>query len=182
MSEHPPTLPVRIIGTGSPLGADRLGWLAVRRLEATGIKERHPANTVEVDICQSPALLAAQCSPAQALILLDAYCSDDLPGSVRQFAAGDLDTVLRPASSHGFDIRQALELYAALVENPPPLSIIGVCVGQKPYETDEQSCASILETAFPELVKVIDKAINGNMEQLPAIARTPTLLHLRHDE
>jgi len=154
-----PVFPVRIVGIGSALGADQIGWLAAHRLEAEGFRERYPANMVDVDICCSPALLTAQSCSAQAMILLDAYYSDDPAGSVRRFAVDDLDTVHQPASSHGFDIRQALELYVALENKLLPLSIIGICVGRDASGTNRQSAATILEIAFPSLVKTVDAAI-----------------------
>lgn len=153
------TSPVRIVGIGSALGADQIGWLAANQLETTGFKERYPANLVEVSICRSPVLLTTQCSSAQMLILLDAYYAADPAGSVRLFTIEELDTVHRPASSHALDIRQALELYAALENHLLPLSIIGICVGCDASETNRQSTAAILEIAFPALVKVIDAEI-----------------------
>ena len=153
------TSPVRIVGIGSALGADQIGWLAANQLETTGFKERYPANLVEVSICRSPVLLTTQCTSAQVLILLDAYYSAVPAGSVRLFTIEDLDTVHRPASSHALDIRQALDLYVALENHLPPLSIIGICVGRDASETNRQSTAAILESAFPALVKSIDAAI-----------------------
>ena len=159
VSANTSTLPVRVVGLGSALGADQIGWLAVHQLETTGFKERYPANLVDVDICRSPVLLTMQCSSAQALVLVDAYYSDDPPGSVRLFALEDLESVHRPSSSHGLDIRQALELHTVLEKHQLPLSIIGISVGRKEAGTKAQSASAILEVAFPALVKAIDAEI-----------------------
>lgn len=155
------TLPMRIVGLGSALGADQIGWLAVHQLETTGFKERYPANLVDMDICRSPVLLTTQCSSAQALILVDAYYADDPPGSVRRFALEDLDSVCRPSSSHALDIRQALELYIILEKHRLPLAIIGICVGRQESGANAKSNTAILEIAYSALVKAVDAEIRS---------------------
>ena len=153
------TLTVRIVGIGSALGADQIGFLALNQLEAAGYKERYPANLVDLDICKSPVLLITQRSSTQALILLDAYCSDDPVGSVRHIAIEDLDTLHRPASSHGFDLKQALALSISLEKENPPVSVIGICIGTGVDTTDMQTPRDILEKSFPALLDAIDKDI-----------------------
>ena len=163
-------LPIRLLGLGSPIGTDQIGWLAIHQLDATGFKEHHPANLLEIDICQLPVFLVTQFSSAQALILLDAYCSDDPVGSVRRFTVEELDTVHRPASSHGFDLKQALALFNSLEKEHPPVSVIGICIGVD--AADAESPYKILEKSFPVLVEAIDMEIKEHMEKPSGLVRT----------
>ena len=100
MPEKTSVLPVRLIAMGSALGADQIGWMAVRRLDMAGITALHPERFLEIDICPSPALLVTQCFSARALILLDAYCSADPVGTVRHFLLGQSDIFLSMSLSH----------------------------------------------------------------------------------
>ena len=153
------TSPVRIVGIGSAHGADQIGWLAARQLDAAGLKESYPENLLDIDICESPVLLVTQCSARQALILLDAYCSGEPVGSVRRFTVEDLDTAHRPASSHGIDLKQALALRKSLEGGNPPVSIIGICIGTEADAAANQTPGEVLEKTFPALLDAIDKDI-----------------------
>jgi hydrogenase maturation protease len=153
------TSPVRIVGIGSAHGADQIGWLAARQLDAAGLKQRYPANLLDIDICESPVLLVTQCSAGQELILLDAYCSDEPVGSIRHFTVEDLDTNHRPASSHGVDLKQALALRESLEDGNPPVSIIGICIGTEADAAAMQTPGEVLEKTFPALLDAIDRDI-----------------------
>jgi len=160
-AENTPAASISIIGMGSSLGADQLGLLAARELDTTAFRKRYPDKLVDIGTCLSPALLARQCIPGRTLILLDAYCSDDPVASVRHFSIHDLETVRRPASSHGFDIRQALALSHVLNEDNPPVAVIGICVGAKPDVTDTRTPGAILKMALPTLLHTIDNTIRN---------------------
>ncbi len=160
-------LPVRLIGIGSALGADQIGWLAVHRLDMVGFTARYPENFLDIDICPSPALLVSQYSSARALILLDAYCSTDPKATVKKFTLGDLNTVNRPCSSHGLDLLQALAICDALDNTQTQVLIVGICIGQ---DTETANCdkgQDILDMAFPSLIKVLDDEINHLLLQTP---------------
>ena len=154
-------LPIRLLGLGSATGADQIGWLAVQQLGATGFKDHYPANLLEIGICQSPVFLLTQFSSSRALILLDAYCSADPIGSVRCLSVEELDTVHRPASSHGFDLKQALAMRNSLEQVHIPVSVIGLCIGT---DADAQQPGKILEKSFPILIERIDAVIKGYIE------------------
>ncbi|GEM_PF-2072548 len=158
-TENTPAASIHILGVGSALGADQLGILAVHALDAAAFRERHPDRRIDIDVCLSPALLAAQCTSGQPLILLDAYCSDEPPATVRRISIEELETVQRPASSHGFDIRQALALSQVLNGENPPVSVIGICVGATPGAIDCPAPGVILNRALPALLRTIDHTI-----------------------
>lgn len=156
MSEITPVLPVRLIALGSALGADQIGWLAARRLDAAGITALYPEKFLEIEICPSPALLVTQCSSVRALILLDAYCSADPVGTVRNFSVEEFESLHHPASSHGFDISQVLAIRSSLEAQLPPVRVIGVCIGDRVDIADVRPPSEILELAFPALLEIID--------------------------
>lgn len=153
------TPPIRILGMGSENGVDQLGWLAARQLKASGFAARYPEVPVDVAICQSPALLAARYTPAHALILVDAWKSGQPAGAVRHIDLDDIESVRRPASSHGLDIRQALDLCSALENGKLPVSVIGISTGPEAQAHDMQPALDILEICLPALQEAIDREI-----------------------
>jgi len=170
-AENTPAASIHIFGIGSALGADQLGILAAHALDAAGFREHHPDRRIDIGVCLSPALLAAQCTPGQPLILLDAYCSDEPLATVRHISIEELETGQRPASSHGFDIRQALALSHVLNGENPPVSMIGICVGATPGAIDSPAPGVILNRALPALLHTIEHTIR----------HLPTVEPDRHD-
>lgn len=150
---------VHIVGIGSALGADQLGWLAVRQLDSAGFKQRYLPERVNLSMCRSPALLVTQYAAAQALILLDAYCADDPAGNVRRFSVAEPGRIQRPSSSHGFDLKQALSLRQVMEKSCPPVTIFGICAGDESCMTDTNAVDNILDKAYPVLEKNLDAEI-----------------------
>jgi len=156
---------------GSATGADQIGWLAARQLGNTGFNALYPAGRVEISVSQSPAHLVTEASRVQALILLDAYCADDPVGFVRHFNLEDLKSVQRPASSHGFDLAQALALVESLDKPGTAVLVIGICIGTDVDAGDRQTASEILESAFPALLEAIDSDIRKLMSAGPQEVR-----------
>ena len=151
--------PIRVLGIGSDNGADQLGFLAARQLETSGFAARYTACPVDIAICPSPALLAARYSPARALILIDAWRSGQPAGTVRHFSLDDIGSQQTPASSHGIDLKQALEICCSLQTGTLPVSIIGISTGPDTCQRDIQPPFDILETCFPALQEAINRDI-----------------------
>ncbi len=157
------TLPIRVLAMGSDSGTDRIGFLTIHRLEAIGFKHRYPDNFVATAICRSPALLAARYAPARALIVLDAYCSSDPLGRVRRLAVKDLESKHRPSSSHGFDLKQALQLCTTLEGGNLPVSVVAISIGAEEDTTDTQKAHKLLEMSFPAVLNTVDEDIRAIM-------------------
>lgn len=104
--------PARVIGIGSPFGADRVGWEAVDALARAG---GLPPDLVVFARCARPdgELLAALARPG-LLLLIDAMRSGAPPGTVRRVRPEEIMRDGPLISTHGFGINSALSLAAAL--------------------------------------------------------------------
>lgn len=115
--------PARVIGVGSPFGADRIGWDVV---EALGRWDRLPAGVV-LSRCARPdgELLDALAMPG-LLLLVDAMHSGSLPGTVRRFTAEEIMAGEGMISTHSFGIKSALRLAEALVSLKAEVWVCGI--------------------------------------------------------
>ncbi|NOX27226.1 MAG: hypothetical protein GXP21_03350 [Gammaproteobacteria bacterium] len=161
--------PIVVLGLDFAPGSGQVGALAARKLDNIGFTRRYPDNLIDIDICHSPDLLLERCSSAHALILLDAYFATEPVGLIKHFTIADLDATHQSASSHGFDIKQTLELCAAADIDPQQISIIGLCVGRDAYETTGQPITEVLDCAFQALVNAVDAEIKRYKLQLPDV-------------
>lgn len=124
----------RVIGVGSPFGADRVGWEvvdALARPEAWGAGSA-PAR-VSYARCGRPdsRLLEAFAQPG-LLILIDAMRSGRPPGSIRWFVAQELMADGGLISSHDFGIKSALSLASALGNLSAEVLICGIEIPLEP--------------------------------------------------
>lgn len=124
MSE--PDTGTRIIGIGSPFGADRAGWAAVEYLERCGWARTHPAVELVVLDRPGPALVNHFDGPSR-VILVDAL-QGGRAGHVRRVVAEDL-ACDGSGSSHGLGVADALALADALGLLPEQLLILAIETG-----------------------------------------------------
>lgn len=119
--------PVRVIGVGSPFGADSLGWDAVDALSASGVLADYPDGLVTLQRLDRPgaALLEMFAVPG-LVILVDAMRSGRTPGTVVALDPEDLDETGCLMSTHDFGIDSALRLARALGEIACELRIFGI--------------------------------------------------------
>ncbi len=116
---------IRIIGVGSPFGADRLGWEAVDHLQT---RTEDGCELIKLDR-PGPGLLR-YLEGAQQVVIIDAV--------VQGCAAGEpvlvsLETLADPAeltSCHGFGVAEALALAQTLGSLPARIDLIGIGAGQ----------------------------------------------------
>jgi len=118
--------PVRIIGIGSPHGADQAGWLVADALQRSELPARLPAGTVSFSQCLFPAQLWQLVAGCDLAILIDAVCAE--PGTVVEVDSGDLPHRKELHSTHGIGVGEALALIPALTDQPPRVVLIGVGV------------------------------------------------------
>jgi hydrogenase maturation protease len=89
--------PVRILGMGSPFGADRIGWQAIDALGSTGITRGQPPGWVSLVCLDRPgARLLEALAGAEAVILIDAMRSGAPPGTLRRLQLDQLDALVSP--------------------------------------------------------------------------------------
>lgn len=119
---------VKVIGVGSPFGADQLAWWVVDGLRARPeLAELIADGRVELVSCDRPGSALLELLQGSGCIhLIDAMISSAAPGTVRclrdNFAAHSSPVM----SSHGFGLGQALALAEALAELPPDFTLHAV--------------------------------------------------------
>lgn len=116
------SLPVRVVGVGSPHGDDAVAWAVIALARGQG----WPAN-VELHQADGGQRLLELLDGRGTLLLIDALAPAGNPGAVRRFVwpAAQLE-VLRPGSTHDMRPGEALELAASLGLLPPLVVLWGV--------------------------------------------------------
>jgi hydrogenase maturation protease len=136
----------RVIGIGSPFGADRLAWLAIDHLAGKGLTE---CELIKLD--RPGSRLLQQLQGARRVVLLDAVAMDDAPGSATHLSPDDLQQVMCVTSSHGFGVAQALALANQLGELPTDLHLIGLHTGTDFTQLPPLDAASLEKVVLPLL-------------------------------
>ncbi len=130
----------RLIGIGSPFGADRLGWWAVERLAP----RLPPAVEARCLDRPGPALLT-HLEGLDRACLIDAARGDRCPGHLYRLRPEDLATAPAAPSTHALGLAGTLTLGAQLRLLPPNLLVLAVETGP------EDTSARPLERAWPAL-------------------------------
>jgi hydrogenase maturation protease len=117
----------RILGIGSPFGADRLGWHAVELLQ----RLRSPDwELIKLDRPGSD--LIRYIEHQQDVVILDAVQAGQTPGRAMRLEMEDLRLAACRTSSHGLGVADALEMAAQLGLLPQRLLLIGLEAGADP--------------------------------------------------
>ncbi|MCU7851548.1 MAG: hydrogenase maturation protease [Candidatus Thiodiazotropha sp. (ex Monitilora ramsayi)] len=115
---------IRVIGVGSPFGADRLAWLAVDHLSTLQLSE---CELIKLD--RPGSQLLNYFREVLKVILIDAVALDETPGGASLLAPVDLQQISVSTSSHGFGVAQTLALGTQLGQMPPDFHLIGIHTG-----------------------------------------------------
>lgn len=113
-----------VVGVGNAdCGDDAAGVLVVERL-ARGAPPGVPCVTAPRDLLK----LIDMWATAKRVVLVDASCAGEPPGTLRRFdaRAAPLPAGLRPFSTHGFGVVEVIELARALGRLPDRLDVIGI--------------------------------------------------------
>lgn len=112
--------PTRVVGVGQRFaGDDGVGREVVERLLAEGI----PAKGVD----DGAGLLNVLVAGASRVLVIDAVVGGGRPGTVHVLDRANLEEGLRPVSSHGIGVREAIELGERL--NPAlEVILIGISI------------------------------------------------------
>lgn len=119
---------IRILGIGSPFGADRLAWQAIDHLAGLALDG---CELVKLDRPGSGLLAAFR--GVEHLILLDAVAIDAQPGGVSLLDPRQLQRLSQSTSSHAFGVAQALDLAKQLDQLPERLQLVGIHTGADIY-------------------------------------------------
>lgn len=115
---------IRVIGIGSPFGADQLGWLALEALEEAAISD---LELVRLDRPGSGLLRYFE--GVGKILLIDAVEAGLEPGEIKLLDRNDLAQSPCLTSSHGFGVAEALALAGALETLPAELWVAGIEAG-----------------------------------------------------
>lgn len=140
----------RVIGVGSPVAGDDLGWRAIDALRDAGF-DRH-AELLSLDR-PGPALLD-HFESADQVILIDAMEAGLPPGSLRDLTLDDLLSVARPPSSHDLGLAESLALARALGSLPRVLRVLGIQRGD-----GSQRAGAGLDRALQRVVSRVQSVI-----------------------
>jgi len=141
----------RIIGVGSPVAGDDLGWAAIQALEEAGLNRC--AELLGLDR-PGPALLD-YLQGRSRVILIDAMQAGLEPGSVCALSPEELITSAHPPSSHDLGLAETLALARALGCMPNRLYVIGV-------ETGPVLDGAARSVALGEVVRLVQSLLSGN--------------------
>ncbi|MEJ2693604.1 MAG: hydrogenase maturation protease [Candidatus Thiodiazotropha sp.] len=114
----------RVLGVGSPFGADCLAWLAIDYLAELGLDG---CELLKLDRPGSTLLSSFQ--GVEHLILMDAVVLDAAPGGVSLLDPQQLDRLSPGISSHGFGVAKAIDLAKQLNQLPERLQVVGIHTG-----------------------------------------------------
>ncbi len=121
---------VRILGVGSPFGADRIGWDVAEALARMRWFAALPPGLVSIACADRPGIRLLELLEAPGLVvLIDAMQGDDPPGTVRRFDGRTLPVAAGFTTTHDFGIKAALDLAGALGEIAPEVQVFGVEIG-----------------------------------------------------
>lgn len=156
--------PVRIIGVGSPLGLDRVGWEVVNALEGRGLADSFPAGAIALSVWDRPGSLLVQAlGDAPGVILIDAMRAGEAAGAVRRLTPGEL--ISAPGgfvSSHDVGIPQALALAEALGGLPQRTVIYGIEIGEG--QGTAMSLEALVDGALARLEPALRADLQGWLE------------------
>ncbi|MEL0583533.1 MAG: hydrogenase maturation protease [Candidatus Thiodiazotropha sp. (ex. Lucinoma kazani)] len=114
----------RILGIGSPFGADQLGWIAIDMLLTCHLPD---CELIKLD--RPGSSLLDYFRGVKCVVLIDAVGQNTLPGCVGLVQIEQLDQMRCLTSSHGFGVAEAVALASQLGELPPQFYLIGIQTG-----------------------------------------------------
>lgn len=125
---------VRIIGVGSPIGNDSIGWAALDGLELIELPRQYPNHQITLERLDRPGpALLQQMRGADHVIIIDALLSAGATGEVVPLRPDEIARQQKVLSGHGLGVAESIALGAALGDLPNGLLLLGITVQQ----TDE---------------------------------------------
>lgn len=115
----------RVIGVGSPFGADRLAWLAVDHLAGLGLQD---CELLKLD--RPGSQLVSYFQGVEQVVIIDAVRLSDRPGGVLTIDVERLHQLECQTSSHGFGVAESIALAGQLGELPARLHLLGIQTGE----------------------------------------------------
>lgn len=121
--------PIRIIGVGSPIGCDAVGWQALDALQELGLSDSFPEGVVSMEKLDRPgAGLLDHMRGADLVFIIDALVAASDSSAMVVLHAEDLLQETAPLSAHSLGVSETLALGEALGDLPPKLQLLGIPV------------------------------------------------------
>jgi len=161
-----------IIGLGSPVGDDRIGWDVVEQL-----RELLPPG-VRVEETSDPLRVLDCPLGCELLIVIDACCGAGPPGSFHRFAWPDAQLMTQGGvSSHGVGLATALELGGLLGKLPPRIVVFAIEAASTEVNAE---LSRQVESALPAVVALVltEIARENAMNDPPTLELLKTLAFL----
>ncbi len=149
---------VQVVGIGSGIGLDEIGWRIVERLAGMDLGAVLPGVELTFDNCAVPAQLPTLVRDVEVLALIDAMPAAQ--GSVQRLNWRDLADAAGRCSSHGVDLRQALELLVLIEPDLPEIRVYGVGIGDHVSPMAAQS--ELFDLVNGTLPMILDR-LNGDL-------------------
>lgn len=129
---------VLVLGIGSPLEADTLGWVVIDRLEETLKGCRKGRMRIELGKADRPGLaLIEMLRPWPHAILVDAVVSGAPAGTLHHLTGDELPRSHARLSTHDAGVAEAIALGNAMNALPPVLELFGIEVARDtPADTE----------------------------------------------
>jgi hydrogenase maturation protease len=115
----------RLLGVGSPFGADRLAWKAIDYLACLGLSD---CELIKLD--RPGSQLISHFKGVEQVVIIDAVRLADYPGRVSAINPEKIHHHEYLTSCHGFGVSEAVALAGQLGELPPRLYILGIHTGE----------------------------------------------------
>lgn len=148
----------RIIGIGSPHGADRAGWLVAKRLAAR--------SDLDASVCSvvNPLELMDHLDGCESLIVIDACITSSEVGSVIRLSWPDRRILSqRSLSSHGFGLGEAIQLADQL--DRMPKSFVLYCLEIENSKIEERTTDAPIPGIDELERQVLSEVARWNLEQ-----------------
>jgi hydrogenase maturation protease len=155
--------PIRVVGIGSPIGDDAVGWEVVREL-----RERLAGNNdVECFEIDGGQRLLEILDGRGTLILIDALVNGSEPGTVERIEWPDARIKrLSPGSTHAFRLAEALQLAGALGLLPEETIIYGIAIDSPSSERHPLALSPIIARRIPAIVQEIEGELTRRARRL----------------
>lgn len=147
--------PWRIIGIGSPVVGDDLGWRAIEALREAGMG-RH-AELLSLD--RPGTVLLDYLDPDGRVILIDAMEAGLFPGNIRELELDDLISNALAPSSHDFGVAETLALAQAVGSLPQCLHLLGLQMPAGPV--GENWFAAVEGNLIPKVRSILGILAHG---------------------
>lgn len=119
----------KVIGIGSPFGADQLGWLVIDEIISSFDKYHIQSEIVSFEKADRPGFrLLDMMKDAKTAILVDAIDNKQCAGQIIKLDKSQIKTYDYGLSSHYIGISETLCLGEKLGQLPANIHLIGICV------------------------------------------------------